>query len=307
MAHRILFGTLFVVSLALAIVLLLDAPESSLLISHPMIHSHVYSDPLETIRIEIMTNDPDNYRFDATYVHRAAIGIEDEVTAFDVMAVERAGESIYQGQPMTIVAFVLRIAVVPDDARISYPDAKLYLHYKNGQELTLPIGEFHYLFGVSDQDVALIGLNATHETIDGINTIGGIALELRNRSDRTIYVRDIELVAEGVILNLTRRVRDRPCDGAMTVVDCLGSSYAFDVVPPLTTLQDLVLPHQPYQVYVPLSYVDAHVIHRAAIVVTYEIDGERRRLILDDFPFIRTARYQTAFEEWYDVQFLDPS
>ena len=307
MAHRVLFGTLFVVTLALAVVLLLDAPAASMVISHPTIHSHVHSDVLETIRIEIMTNDPEDYRFDEDYLHRAAIGSEDNLLAFDVIAIERAGEARYQEQPMTIVALLLRIAVVPEDARITYDEAILHLHYKNGQELAVPIGEFHYLFGSSDDALAVVGLNATHETVDGINTMGGIALELRNRSDRVVVVRKIELISAGVVLNLPRRMRDRACEGAMTVAVCLGEPYSFHVPPPLTTIGDLVLPHQPYQVYVPLSYLDAHVLHRVGLVVTYDIDGEFHRLIIDDFPFIRTALYQDAFEEWYDVQILDPS
>lgn len=300
MKIKALYGALALTLLVVTGMLLFEREDELILLANPMLYSVYHSDSFETVRIDVLTNDEDHYFFGVDYIGSFTVENDEESVLFQVQEIKKNGEADYDGNTLSIVSFFVRISFASADYEVHLPDARVVIRYENGVTISFPLGELAYVF----QDplpphVTLSELQATHETINGVNTIGGVHLRLANQSSHSLYITSIDVVGSGVSTHLAKRKWIDPCPAEQTVEGCIGEPYSFSVHPANTPIQDLVLPHQTYQVYVPLSYGTVPFLYEMAIRVTYRIEEEEYVTVIDDFPFMRTPLFQSSVERWY--------
>jgi len=302
MKIRGLYAVLAILCIIFTLFLLKETEEECIILTAPKIYSIYHSDDLETIEIEILTNQTDHFYFDKDYINN--LSIENEEYTFPVTLLDVISKNetiIFEDNPYQSVTLKLRTELFSTDLLVQIEQANLSITYLNGENISLFIGEFNYLFkGEVRTELALQELSATYEEVDGVQTVGGVNLSLRNRSEQLLEIVDIELVASGVVTNLGMMQKREACLYNMTVSDCLYiDAYSFHIEPVDTILHETVLSNHTWNGYIPLSYVDYPYIDEFAIIITYKMNGTLYQFVLDDFPFMRTANFQESHEDWY--------
>lgn len=299
-----LYGVLAGLFIFLSIVLLLEKEEEFMIITSPKIYSIYHSDDLETFTIEFLTNQPEHFYFDTDFISQLSISNTEQtfpITILDLIV--QPSVVLVNDTPYKLITMKCRTEMFSTNLWVHIEDAILTIDYLNGKELSVEIGEFNYLFLEQQyEDVALYELSATYEDVGDINSVGGININLHNRSLETLEILSIDLVATGVLTNEAMMIKRPKCDYDKTVAECLYiDSYSFFVTPVSTTLHEFVLSKHNFEAYIPLSYDLFPYISDFAIQVTYRINGFKRIFVVDDFPFMKTANFQESMEEYYHV------
>ena len=182
---------------------------------------------------------------------------------------------------------------------ISIIDAKLELSYEMDEMISLEIGEFNYMFGNESNPFLTLGnLYITHELIDGIDTAGGLVLELGNLSNKEVSITSIAILSSSVKANQkhTKSLIDLPSSD-MKVSDILETAYDFNNVENKELSIDISQNHQNI-LYIPLSYIgDIKHIERFAVIIHYQDHNEIYQMIIDDFPFIHRSPFHAQYQE----------
>lgn len=310
MKIRFLYGLLSLCFIGLTVVLIIEKDVPCIIVSMPKIYSIYHSDPLETIDVELLTNQVDHYYFDAHYITNISIQNERLTFPVAVHSVQtKTTNYLYQDQEFQSVVFHLRPELTSVDMLVMMEEAQLVIIYDNGKTVSIAIGEFNYRFLEDIQpDISLNALSATYESINGIQSVGGLNISIRNRSDSLIQITSIDIIASGVITNESMLMKREACSYRSMVVECLYlDQYSFSVIPKSTTIHETIFSGQLWEGYVPLSYLTFPFLHEFAIEITYVVHQEEYSFIIDDFPYMKTANFQESYEEWYHVYYPDDS
>lgn len=275
-----------------------------LLITQPSVISSVQTSEKETISIPILTTTPNAYLFSSMYITNASITSNDQflplrIVNIDVLNYQQTiNKNLY-----TLVVFECQPSVSIDQEIIQYDTASLQLTYDNNAQLTVPIGEFNFVFDQVDQSVLTLGrLMATSQPINGVETIGGVYLELGNQANETLTIHSIEIVSQTIVFNqLDARLMDKEINDTASVESVLDvMTYDFYQRVPDGSLSFDIPMQSSQSLYLPLIYTgDIAHVGRFAIQVEYEIAGEKQTCFLDDFPFRRYNVFnETLKEEW---------
>jgi hypothetical protein len=273
-----------------------------LLITQPSVISSVQTSEKETISIPILTTTPNAYLFSSSYITNAKITSNGQFLPLRIVNIDVLDyqQSINQSS-YTLVVFECQPSMSIDQEIIQYESANLQLTYDNNAQLTFPIGEFNFVFEQADQSVLTLGhLMATSQAINGLETIGGVYLELGNQADETLIVHSIEIVSQAIAFNqLAARLVDLSINDTDTVESVLGvASYDFYQRLPDGSVSFNIPKQSSQSVYLPLIYLE-NITHigRFAIQVEYEIGGKKQTTFLDDFPFRRYNIFDDALKD----------
>ncbi|MCF7925838.1 MAG: hypothetical protein K9L26_04825 [Candidatus Izimaplasma sp.] len=303
-----------VMSIPLILVLLLtglmfiEKDNTLLVVSNPSILSSYQSSVHETMSITVLSNQSKSYHFDKDYITKAAIVSGEEQTRINITDINSLAETTeLNGQQVSPVHITFKLDFHIEQGMIQYTEANLLLYYHNGAHLSIPIGEFHYVFlRESSHPITLGGLSATTEEIDGITTVSGIYLELGNISNNNIVIKQINLLSCDVIANHKQTTLVEQTilyDDHVTDVIPL-EQYDFHQAFVEEPLNHLILKQQSQAFYVPLIYQgDIAHIERFVIEITYEQNNTLNTIYLDDFPFMRQNLFGPVFYD--DLVILD--
>jgi len=302
-----LYFSLILAFAGLSVILHLREEEPLVLITHPRVYSFYYSDPLERIRLDVLSNKTDDFRLYVDYVEQVEIANEETSLAFQLDRISIGEPFQWDNQTMAVVSWYLAPEVVLSNSQIDIKQANLIVTYGNGSQVTLAIGDVHYLFSPSgSSSMALGGVKALYEDIDGIESVSAIQVDLVNRTNDILHVTNIALVASAVSTYPAMIRTDVTCEDGWTVADCLGlEGYVFDLPAVDEEISVLLTPHQTRTILVPLLYERPTPFHRFAIVVSYRINGIAQQMVIDDFPYLSTSPFQVDYEPWYVRHVID--
>lgn len=270
-------------------------------------YSWYYTDPLETVQIYTLINQKESHHVDIDYIEQLELTDDETTLSMELIAIDVSDSDITIDETTyNVITLRMRPSVIPTNTTVSMENASLRIHYRNGTEVNLEIGSVNYVFPSEPRtEIALTGLTATHELIDGTETVSAIQLGLKNNTGGLLEIRSIEVLSEIVSTNPSMMVRDLDCTDILSVTSCLRiTEYSFFTTPIPSDMHELILPGQETLFYVPLSYQEVVPFHRFVIAVTYQIGGEEAVYYIDDFPFIRTTPFQSQHGEeyiWYVI------
>lgn len=271
-------------------------------------YSWYYTDALETVQIETLVNDTESFYVDIEYIEQVSLKDETISLSMELVDLKKSDMVIaMQNHQYTVLKWVMRPNVIPANTTIQLTNAQMTVHYRNGDEIALNIGDVSYVFqqDITD-DIALSELSATHEIIGDIETVSAVQIGLKNRTAGLLEIRSINVVSSLVSTNTGALLRDVDCQQIDSVSSCLGrTEYSFFITPIPSNLHQIILPGQDTTFYVPLSYQTAIPFHRFVIAVTYQKDGEEKIMYIDDFPFMKTTSFATDIETEYDWYVVD--
>lgn len=295
--------------ITLSILLFIKSDNDVKILAKEKIFSIYHSNNLETIEVELLTTNKESFHFIEEYIVSSALFTEDERLSVQVTNIEKTNNTIlYNEEVYDQVIITLKLPFVSNDLLIEMEEVSLELIYENEEVLQFKVGEFNYLF-LDDYgtDITLGNLSATHEIINGYNTIGGVSIELGNSSDHNIYIKDIRILSNDVHINKTEISEYTSCGFTDRVKDCLQLDYYnFNEVFDDIELNILLGRNNTIDLYLPLLYnSDISYIYEFAIVIEYEVNTIPKQIIIDNFPYMKTSIFNEMNEE--DIHVYTPS
>jgi len=289
----------------MSFLLLIREDIETVIISNNNVFSIYHSDNLEKFEVELLTNTPDSFYFSEEYI--SAISVQNNEQTFALLLedidisntyMEYLDEKFYQA------TLSLKLKIISNNIKINMTNANLVINYTNNQKLEIEIGEFNYLFKNDyDKDISLNNLSATYEEVNGINTVGGVNLDLGNRSDVNLVINQIRLLTTNVQANQERILQRDICPQTYSVNDCLGiNNYNFNEDIDEDEVNIILLKNNNLELYIPLLYLqETRFIHKFSISIIYTMNGVQKEYIIDDFPYMRTSIFNETMEGDFNV------
>lgn len=303
---------LSIICLTLVMITLMMIPDKDLtkIISNDKIYSIYHSDDNETFSFSILTNNKNSYYFKESYIETSSINNESKELAIEILDIQQGNdEYIYDDITYYQIEINAKIPFKSSNSQIMLTDAFMTINYSNGENVTFSIGEFNYMFSEEiNNDISLNNLSATYEEINGINTIGGININLGNIADNNILVTDIKLLSNSVFFNKAKTIEREECSYKSSVSMCLGEElYDFGYIDN-QNLDILLGKNNQIQLYCPLIYtLNSRFIHQFSIIIEYQINNESKTFVIDDFPFMKTTIFNQEYEEFYNEYTISSS
>ncbi len=293
---------LSVLLIGFSIILLTTDNKEFELYSISQIHSYKKTSDTEYFHIQLKTNDKDNYFFIKEEIQNASLTDGTEIVPLQVKDI--LIKESYEGYYIVDVSF--KIDFDSDDYIIQFNQTKLILTYDK-DELTIPIGEFNYLFKEENtNDLSLINLEATYDTFHNVETVSGVMITLNNKTNNNIVIKDISILSNTVdVMNDHVFILHEELDPFTKVEDILDSSFShYDY-----ESKDISIPISPdsnITLFGPLVFhSDIDYIHRFTLMITYTINDQEKVFYIDDFPFMRTSYFETDYIEY--IKKYDPN
>ena len=305
MKRNILYILLIMLIISLTLLLLIREEKVLTIITKDYPYSIYHSDNYETIDIELLSSLPDSYHFDSEYIISARFfNIEEEFGANIKEITKSSHEIQYNDQTFYQITFEFTLPFSSNDYLINMEEVYLELIYENMETITLSIGEINYLFKEDQSnDISLSNLSATHEEINGFNTIGGINLELSNSSQHNIMITSIQLLSNSVYINEGAVVSSKTCEYTSSTSDCLGIEY-YDFTQEYNdiVLSTLLGKNNTIELYLPLIYEeDAPFIYEFSLLIEYEMNNHKGIFVLDNFPYMKTSIFNNLHKGDFNV------
>lgn len=307
--NNILYLILLLLIGTLTVLLFVKEEKELIIISRNYPYSIYHTDNYETIDIEILTNLKDSYHFEQSYINSSRlIGKENECSV-DIKEIITSNHKVHlQSEDYYQVTFKLLIPFESNDYYLEMEDVNLELIYDNSERISFDIGEISYLFMETYPSyLSLSNLSATHQEVNGYNTIGGINIDLSNNSDTNIVITDIKILSQSVFVNKELIQINKTCEYQSTVKDCIGQdTYNFHQEYQDDVLSLLVGKNNTLELYIPLLYKDRSTfIYEFSIEIEYRINNQNEVLIIDNFPYMKSSIFTTLNEDDFNVYKFD--
>ncbi|QMS85711.1 hypothetical protein [Candidatus Xianfuyuplasma coldseepsis] len=289
-----------IIALLITYVLLRPPQKELKILTNPRVYSFYHGDDQDTYKIEVLVNQLEHYAVDETYIN--SVKIINDTLVFPVELehiTTRDQPYYYQEQAFYPVAFYIKTGVIHENQMVQIPNASLELSYTNGETIQLEIGEWNIRFLQTDeQDVTFHTLQATYGSIDALDTVTGITIELVNRTTDILTIESVNLLSDLVQVD-TANITETACEGRITVEECLGHPYSFTIQPTNQKTAIVLQKGQSKTLYFPLKYEYPIIFHRGAVEIIYQLHDNSRTFIIDDFPFMNSTTFQPEYESQY--------
>lgn len=286
---------------------LLIKPEKPFhLLYQPKSYSMVKNRVGESFDVVLLSSHKETFYLDPTYLSRSLIKNNDtgEQISVEIKKISVEDEPvIVEGHDYHYVNIECSFQVGTDYYELDYQDAQFELHYQNEEVISIAMGELYFQEQQGESFINVLEMVATHEDYHGL-TVSGIYLEISHRYVKEISVIDLVLgtsVAKVNGFHSKEMYASIAYDDKLDTILSLGSynhlkdqggSFAYRV-----------RRNQTKAMYFPLTYLrEDLLLHRFYLKIIYEIDGEIKEEIVDDFPFIR-ERVIEMKKERFDVYY----
>lgn len=266
--------------------------------SHNMISLY---DTNDLISFEIYTSEKQSYLTDAANITGSYLcdREKEEQLKLEITEIENIeGKALMQGKSFYGSVFRFLISFeVKSFFQIDFPDAVLVISYRQGETAELSIGSFTYTkvpqFG--SKELALTHLKGSVGTIDGIQTLTGIQMTLKNYSDEPVILKNIRPAAGNIDVsydNCVLNVRDFSNDESISSI--IGKD--FDPKKPETkgTLEFAIPSGESAAYFFPLFYHQVNPVNRTGLIIEYETKSAEKAFYYDDFTFFTASMHSEA-------------
>ena len=299
-----MFGLLSTLIITVSVLILLPKDKETKILLSPTIYSIYHSDLAESFKVEIMTNNPNEYYFEIDYILSSNFSYEDEVMSVNIKEINRSNDPYYYNEEAYyLVEFILTLPFESNNLKVEYLKTNFNIHYDNNEEISLYIGEFNYVFSNNESnDIGLNNLSATYEIVDSTKTIGGINLDLANLSDAKSIMTNIELLTPSVTINDDKIMKRDECLYTKKVLECLQINMYYFHDSSNRPLTLLLGKNNHANLYLPLVYEgDIHFLYKTGIKVDYLINDDPFYYIIDDFMFMNTTIFSESHQDNYVI------
>ncbi len=299
--RNIVYFILAIVIISLSISMLTKDDIETKILTNKQIISTYHTDQTEEVMISLLTTNPNSFYFDKDYITFTSLFNEKQTVSLKLSNIKISyDEYDFQGETYYLVECFFNLPFTGTNTYINMTDVNLAIDYDNGESIELFVGEFNYLFAAfNDDDISLGNLSGTYEYIDEVETIGGINLTLKNIANNNINITNIRILSSDVRANYGETIEREECNYLKTVNECLYKEYN----PNNYTSSDqtfLIRENNSIDLYIPLSYLNnTDYLYRFSIIIEYELNGEAKEYIIDDFPYMSKGIYIEEMEDNY--------
>lgn len=306
MKAKIVFSLLAFLLVVFIGLLFIPSNKNFKVITSPKIFSLLKSSDTESIEIELLVNKPNTYYFDEEYIFSVSLNSEFDKEIVPLVIDEITyGNSQYEykNDLYSLVRLSLSVGFDSEDYLINFEKAYLDITYNNEESLKLYIGEFNYRFNTDiNSDLGISTLSSTVDSINEINTVSGVFIELYNTSDENLVLNDFNIGSSSVNFNnyYLSEIYNEPdlFDSVEEIL--LIENYDIHLDRGNIDKSVLLRENQSVMLYIPLCYIgDIEYIHRFYVEIKYSSNEGEKSLIIDDIPYISTSIFQTSLEEGY--------
>lgn len=289
----------------MTLVLLIKEEKELIIISRDYVYSIYHTNNYETIDIELLTNNKEDYHFEESYIIATTIYNETQELSVNITEITTDDNLIqFQNNELNQVIIKLELPFISNDYLVEIEDAYLEIIYDNNESINISIGEVNYLFNEHiNRTISLNNLSATHELYKGVNTLGGVNIELGNLTEHNINITNIDILSNSIHIN-KHYIKEQPaCEYTSTVSDCLDTEFTIFNAPLSDEEVNILLgKNNIISLYLPLTYTEKYpFIYKFALVIDYEVNGEHGQAIIDDFPYMNTSLFSSLHEEVLNV------
>jgi hypothetical protein len=191
---------------------------------------------------------------------------------------------------------------------IHFNVASLRMHYQNGEEITLFIGNVSLTkvdkLGTLNQlenDVKISSLKGLVNHIDGISTLVGIEMQLTKQSIVDVTIKRIGLVHNSIGINHDLIRHNNPINHSDDLAhEVFGTTYHIFNMSENTTF-DYLMDTNIVRLTIPLYYNDVISFeNELGIYIVYEIDNNIKYYIYGSFCFFNTSN---RIHEWVKYEY----
>ena len=299
MRIKYLLFVLSVLSVFLGILLLTKKDTPLKIITSPKMFSMIHSGQTETFTISILSNKQETYHFDMEYIDSISLHTTNEIIPLSIEEIYINDEGYDYDDMFYVVELRVKIGFVSEEYILNLEEVDMVVEYTNNTSIKVYIGDVFYVFDpLVDQNLSLSNLSATYTDFENKRTVSGVYLELLNKSNDSITITNIDIISNQIHLNNDyRTIPVIPVEMFSSVEEITGvHEYSFKgyAVEENTTV---LLRNNSVDLYIPVVYQgDISFIHRFALQVTYEIDGESYQMYIDDFPYMNTSIFTKEYE-----------
>jgi hypothetical protein len=285
----------------MTLILFVKEEKELIIISKEYVYSVYHSDNYETIDIELLTNNKEDYHFEKDYIISSKIYNQNQELSVSITKISTYNEAIILlDQEFNQVMIELELPFVSNDYLVEIEDAFLEIIYDNNESINISIGEINYLFLDNyGRSISLGNLSATHEEYLGVNTIGGVNLELGNQTNHNINITNIDIISNSIHINKDYIKEREACEYTNIAKTCLDIEYNVLNAPLSEEEVNILLgKNSDISLYLPLTYNGKYnFIYEFALLIDYEVNGIKERLVIDDFPFMSTSIFSSFSED----------
>lgn len=285
----------------MTLILFIKEENDLIIISKDYVYSIYHSDNYETIKLELLTNNKEDYHFIKDYIISSTIYNDDQELSVTITNISISNESIdFLNDQFNQVLIELKLPFVSNDYLVEIEDAYLEIVYDNNESIAISIGEINYLFRTNyGRDISLNNLSATHEEYKLVNTVGGVNIELGNLSNSNINITNIDILSNSIHINKDYITEQEACEYTSTVSDCLNTEFNIFNAPVREEQLNILLgKNNSINLYLPLTYSETYrFIYEFVIIIDYEINGIKSQTVIDNFPYMSTSIFSTLSEE----------
>ena len=256
-------------------------------------HTYVHTHALETFSIPYLINDARSPYTVTEAIHNPAIQSEDGSMRMplELVDIQSTGQVAYDTRTMNSYHYVFRPVFHSNDFSLNIPDAQLVFDLENGDQASLKIGEFNYLFVPEEPDwLQLSARYNVHVKIEDIPTASGMVLQVENTRSHPIELSDITLNCDAITVDMSQLVVYEG-DVSAHLEHTQFESDVDQLFMPRSVQETAIIIEvgESKQFFVPFRYVDdTWLLDRYPVVLTLIGEGIRHKQVVDDFQFIRT-------------------
>jgi len=299
---RYLIGA-FLLGCGVVALVLSTASEASALHIVSVRETHTYTMQEDrTLAFEFLANRDDTHHFLEEAIHGAGIVDLAGVKRYplELVSVEKSVRP-FEGEVYHHYRLFFSPTITGGLSTLSIPKGALELSYGRFKPLKLPIGEFNVTYeetigdALSLQAIRAVPGNEGH----GLSA-KGMFLTLENTAGSDAVIDEVSLNSKHVLPDLAA-ARGMEDSGPPDDFEKLFDGYERFKRPEKAEV--LVPAGETKTIFVPFSYVEATLLHRFPLQVSYRIDYQSGRLMFEDFLFINTNRFACENEEaFYHVR-----
>ena len=299
MRIKYLLFVLSVLSIFLGILLLTKKETPLKIITSPKMFSMIHSSRTETFKISLLSNKQETYHFDIDYIDSISLHTVNEIIPLTIEEIHINDDGFEYDETFYVIDFNVKIGFVSEEYILALEEVDVVIEYSNNTSISVYIGDVSYIFDpLVDANLSLSNLSATYTDFDNKRTVSGVYLELLNKSNDSITITNIDIVSNQIHLNNDyRTVPIIPVEMFSSVEEITGvHEYSF-LGYEVNENNTVLLKNNSVDLYIPVLYRgDISYIHRFALEVTYEIDGESFLMYIDDFPYMNTSIFAKEYE-----------
>ena len=151
------------------------------IISKNNVYSHLYTDELETLHLNLLTNKLHDYHYNIEQIVASKLSNEEQNIKVNIKNIDiEETPIVIDQQTYYQLRISIRIPVVANDFLIHIDNMKLEIQYENQDYLSIQLGELYYQFHDIESELSLENLSATYENYKGNQTVGGVLLDIKN-------------------------------------------------------------------------------------------------------------------------------